>query len=59
MVTNLDKMMISRLELFKIRSKNTLPQRVLVYRDGVSEVSVLLLFCRLGFLIQADHRDNL
>jgi len=58
MVTNLDKMMISRLELFKIRSKNTLPQRVLVYRDGVSEVSVLL-FCRLKFLIQADHRDNL
>jgi hypothetical protein len=58
MVTNLDKMMISRLELFKIRNKNALPQRVLVYRDGVSEVSVSL-FCRLGVLIQADHRDNL
>ncbi len=37
MVTNLDKMMIARLELFKIKSK-ILPTRVLVYRDGVSEV---------------------
>lgn len=37
MVTNLDKMMIARLELFRIKSK-ILPTRVLVYRDGVSEV---------------------
>lgn len=37
MVTNLAKMMHERLSLFKARSK-TLPQRVLVYRDGVSEV---------------------
>ncbi|KAF9467172.1 argonaute-like protein [Collybia nuda] len=36
MVTNLAKMMHERLTLFKTRNK-TLPQRVLVYRDGVSE----------------------
>ncbi|KAF9523774.1 argonaute-like protein [Crepidotus variabilis] len=37
MVTNLDRMMIARLDLFKTRNKGVLPQRVLVYRDGVSE----------------------
>jgi eukaryotic translation initiation factor 2C len=37
MVTNLDKMMVARLELFRAKSKQ-LPSRVLVYRDGVSEV---------------------
>ncbi|TFK31811.1 argonaute-like protein [Crucibulum laeve] len=36
MVTNLSKMMHERLTLFKTRN-NVLPQRVLVYRDGVSE----------------------
>ncbi|KAF8065231.1 argonaute-like protein [Lyophyllum atratum] len=36
MVTNLAKMIHERLVLFKARSKS-LPQRVLVYRDGVSE----------------------
>ncbi|KAF5384150.1 hypothetical protein D9615_003264 [Tricholomella constricta] len=36
MVTNLAKMMHERLTLFKTRS-GKLPQRVLVYRDGVSE----------------------
>jgi len=37
MVTNLAKMMWERLTLFKNRNKNILPQRILVYRDGVSE----------------------
>ncbi|KDR77135.1 hypothetical protein GALMADRAFT_66053 [Galerina marginata CBS 339.88] len=37
MVTNLAKMMWERLTLFKARNKNALPQRILVYRDGVSE----------------------
>ena len=37
MVTNLASMMVARLNLFKVRS-GRLPQRVLVYRDGVSEV---------------------
>ena len=37
MVTDLDKMMIARLELFRAKSRQ-LPVRVLVYRDGVSEV---------------------
>ncbi|RDB23947.1 Protein argonaute-3 [Hypsizygus marmoreus] len=36
MVTNLAKMVFERLTLFKTRS-GRLPQRVLVYRDGVSE----------------------
>ncbi|KAG5636873.1 hypothetical protein H0H81_006534 [Sphagnurus paluster] len=36
MVTNLAKMMHERLTLFKLRSKR-LPERILVYRDGVSE----------------------
>lgn len=37
MVTNLGKMMWERLTLYKNRNKNVLPQRILVYRDGVSE----------------------
>ena len=37
MVTNLAKMTWERLTLFKQKNK-CLPQRVLVYRDGVSEV---------------------
>jgi len=40
MITNLKDMMITRLQLFQQRAK-TLPQRVLVYRDGVSEVRFL------------------
>ncbi|KZT22267.1 argonaute-like protein [Neolentinus lepideus HHB14362 ss-1] len=36
MITNLKDMMVERLEAFKKRN-NTLPRRVLVYRDGVSE----------------------
>ena len=38
MVTNLEKMMVERLTLFRLRSDNKLPGRILVYRDGVSEV---------------------
>jgi eukaryotic translation initiation factor 2C len=40
MITNLSAMMVERLKLFKVRSKN-LPQRILVYRDGVSEVCTI------------------
>ncbi|KAJ8590502.1 argonaute-like protein [Rhizopogon salebrosus TDB-379] len=36
MITNLKDMMVARLKLYQQHSK-TLPQRVLVYRDGVSE----------------------
>jgi eukaryotic translation initiation factor 2C len=39
MITNLAGMMHERLETFRSRNKGILPQRVLVYRDGVSEVS--------------------
>ncbi len=44
MVTNLAPMMVERLELFKKRNRNKLPDRVIVYRDGVSEVFGLLSF---------------
>ncbi|KAJ2919770.1 hypothetical protein MD484_g671, partial [Candolleomyces efflorescens] len=36
MVTNLDRMMFQRLNLFNERNK-ILPERILIYRDGVSE----------------------
>lgn len=38
MVTNLAGMMVERLNLFKSTNANRLPQRIVVYRDGVSEV---------------------
>ncbi|KAI5116017.1 hypothetical protein M0805_004388 [Coniferiporia weirii] len=37
MITSLKDMMIERLEAFREKSRNALPTRVLVYRDGVSE----------------------
>ncbi|EGO01021.1 hypothetical protein SERLA73DRAFT_167206 [Serpula lacrymans var. lacrymans S7.3] len=37
MITNLAQMMVERLTLWKSRNGNKLPERVLVYRDGVSE----------------------
>ncbi|KAF8208188.1 argonaute-like protein [Mycena galopus ATCC 62051] len=37
MVTNLAKMTHERLVLFQATNRNQLPQRILVYRDGVSE----------------------
>ncbi|KIK78298.1 hypothetical protein PAXRUDRAFT_834618 [Paxillus rubicundulus Ve08.2h10] len=37
MVTNLKNMMIDRLKLFQSKNNGKLPERVLVYRDGVSE----------------------
>jgi hypothetical protein len=43
MVTNLHSMMHERLLLFHRKNKS-LPERILVYRDGVSEVGVLSRF---------------
>ncbi|KAF7366724.1 Protein argonaute-3 [Mycena sanguinolenta] len=37
MVTNLAKMTFERLTLFRNTNRGSLPQRILVYRDGVSE----------------------
>ena len=34
-------MFISRFELYKTRNDGELPKRVILYRDGVSEVRVL------------------
>jgi hypothetical protein len=39
MVQALDKMMVARLKLFQQRT-NKLPERILIYRDGVSEVVI-------------------
>lgn len=38
MITNLKDMMVDRLKLFQKKNSGKLPERVLVYRDGVSEV---------------------
>ncbi|KAF9224760.1 Piwi-domain-containing protein [Gyrodon lividus] len=37
MITNLKNMMVDRLKLFQSKNNGKLPQRILVYRDGVSE----------------------
>ncbi|KAI9720458.1 MAG: hypothetical protein M1812_002964 [Candelaria pacifica] len=37
MVTDLDDMIVERLKLWSKKNNNTLPQNILVYRDGVSE----------------------
>ncbi|KAJ3563363.1 hypothetical protein NP233_g8987 [Leucocoprinus birnbaumii] len=37
MVTDLEEMMVERLQVFQGKNKDTLPERVIVYRDGVSE----------------------
>ncbi len=39
MVTELEAMMIERLKVFNGRNKRY-PERILVYRDGVSEVTL-------------------
>ena len=36
-------MFISRFELYKAHNQGELPKRVILYRDGVSEVRVLAL----------------
>ncbi|KAF8128683.1 Piwi domain-containing protein [Boletus edulis] len=37
MITNLKKMMVDRLTFFQKKNNGKLPERILVYRDGVSE----------------------
>jgi len=55
MVSDLDKMMIARLELFKLKNR-LLPTRVLVYRDGVSEGQFLTVVKEELPLIKAAFR---
>ena len=55
MITDLAAMMVERLTAFKNKSK-VLPTRVIVYRDGVSEVSVMMPFS--GSLSDKSPRDN-
>ena len=38
MVTNLKNMMVDRLKLFQKKNSGKLPERIMVFRDGVSEV---------------------
>lgn len=40
MVQDLEKMMVERLALYQ-KNTNTLPERIFVFRDGVSEVCLL------------------
>jgi eukaryotic translation initiation factor 2C len=68
MVTNLAKMMVERLTLYKSKNKN-LPQRILVYRDGVSEgqfntvvqeeLPEIRLACRKFDTPQAPYRPKI
>lgn len=37
MITEVGAMMVERITAFKARNNNKLPERILVYRDGVSE----------------------
>jgi hypothetical protein len=39
MITALEDMMVERLKVF-LKTSGRLPDRILVYRDGVSEVSM-------------------
>ena len=40
MVEDLTNMTIERLKLYMKKNKSQLPQRIIIYRDGVSEVSM-------------------
>lgn len=40
MISDLDEMMVERLQLWQKRNKNLLPERVFMFRDGVSEVRI-------------------
>ena len=55
MITDLSPMMIERLKRYQEVSKS-LPERVFVFRDGVSEVRYLIL--TLVCFIKVRRRDN-
>ena len=57
MIQDVDGMMIERLQAYKDTSK-TLPERVIVYRDGVSEVCNFES-SRLINVLRQSYRDNL
>ena len=57
MITDLTEMMVERLQAFKAASK-VLPTRVIVYRDGVSEVGNLVSL-KLANALTQDPRDNM
>lgn len=56
MVEDLEEMMVERLEAFEKKS-GKLPQRVFIFRDGVSEVRSLLVLREISF--ETLIRDNL
>ena len=49
MIAGLKELMVERLEAFRARLKS-LPKRVIVYRDGVSEASIFSLYASRGWL---------
>ena len=57
MIQDLTEMMVERLQAYKVASK-TLPKRVIVYRDGVSEVRVLDP-SRLTNVLRQNRRGNM
>ena len=57
MITDLQAMMEERLVAFRDRNQKNLPTRVLVYRDGVSEV--LSAFSKIRIIeLTVILRDN-
>ena len=50
--------MVERLTLFRVRSNNKLPTRILVYRDGVSEVSSTSFCWSTMLSFPLPYRDN-
>lgn len=60
MVTNLKNMIVDRLKLFQKKNNGKLPDRILVYRDGVSEVYFLVLFCSRisSYVGSIQHRQS-
>ena len=56
MIQDLTGMMVERLLAYKATSK-ALPKRIIIYRDGVSEVRAFEL-SRLGTVFRQNHRDN-
>ena len=50
MIDELRDMVVERLQLYEKKNQNKLPERIFMYRDGVSEVSILLDDCDLSML---------
>jgi hypothetical protein len=45
MISEMDEMMIERLQLYQKRNNDLLPDRIFMFRDGVSEVRLAPCSC--------------